>query len=299
MSHVIGIDLGGTNMRIAVVTKDGEIMDEHNVPTETERGKDAIMTDLAEQINVFQKRYTTIHAVGIGSPGPLDPFKGVIKNPPNLPGWIDVPLTETLSHSTNLPVYLDNDANVAALAEARKGAGAGKESVYYMTWSTGIGGGYVLNGNVVTGHAGYTGEIGNMIVQPGGRPYAHLNRGSLEGLASGTAIGQIGKERLGIDGGAEAVFTKAKEGNFTAINIIEEAIDYVAIGIANIAMTVDPDVFILGGGVMKANDVVLEPLKRKVASYLYEGQSVHIEQATLGGKAGVIGAAQLAYANEK
>ncbi|KGP71684.1 ROK family protein [Pontibacillus yanchengensis] len=294
MQQVIGIDLGGTNLRVAVVNEEGNIMEEKSTPTDSSRGPEAIMEDMIRFIKDFQKIYP-INGVGIGSPGPLDAKAGVILNPPNLPGWERVPLTKQISDAVDLPVFLENDANVAALAEATSGAGVGYESVYYITWSTGIGGGFVLDGKLQPGAAGYAGEIGNMIVQPGGTKYATLNPGALEAVASGTAIGLEGKRQLGIEGGAEAVFNLAQKGNTEAKRIIDDAIHNLAIGIANITFALDPSLFILGGGVMQAEDELLTSLHEKVTSILYEGQTVDMKKATLGGKAGVIGAAQLAF----
>ncbi|MYL53966.1 ROK family protein [Pontibacillus yanchengensis] len=296
MQQVIGIDLGGTNLRVAVVNEDGTLVKETSTPTDSDRGPEAIIEDMIRFITDFQVEFPGITGVGIGSPGPLDAETGVILNPPNLPGWKHVPLTKQIREAVNLPVFLENDANVAALAEATSGAGVGHESVYYITWSTGIGGGFVLKGKLQPGSAGYAGEIGNMIVQPGGTQYATLNPGALEAVASGTAIGLEGKRQLGIDGGAEVVFNLANKGNTEAKRIIDDAMDYLAIGIANITFALDPSLFILGGGVMQAGDELLTSLHEKVHSILYEGQKVEMKKATLGGKAGVIGAAQLALA---
>jgi glucokinase len=186
---------------------------------------------------------------------------------------------------------VDNDANVAAVAEARLGVGAGHESVYYITVSTGVGGGLVINGKVFQGANGYTGEIGNMIVLPNGHKHPTLNPGALETLASGTAIGVAG-EAAGIDGGAEEVLRQAKVENVTAQKIVNEAIDYLAMTIANLIHAINPDVFVLGDGVMKAENQILLPLREKVKSYVYPGlkESVHIVAAKLGANSGVIGA---------
>lgn len=295
--YTIGIDLGGTNLRIALFNEKGEIISEQSRPTEAEKGPEYAIHNMAEAINELKSQYH-IKAVGIGSPGPLLPSTGVIIEPPNLPGWVNVPIVDMLEEKTGLPVSLENDANAAALAEATLGAGKGAGSVFFITVSTGIGGGYVLNGQLVSGAQGNCGEIGNMIVNPSPDAYQGpgLNKGALEGLASGTAIGRIGKERLNISNGAQGVFQLAEQGNEHAQEIVDEAINYLAIGLANIIHTVNPEVIIIGGGVMKSKDLILEPLIEKTREYVYPSlkESLVIKPAVLDQKAGLVGAGLLA-----
>ncbi|MEQ6376306.1 ROK family protein [Bacillaceae bacterium S4-13-56] len=290
----IGIDLGGTNLRVALVDGQGTILDELEKGTEHEKGPDYVMGNMVEMIHAV-KGDKLISGVGIGSPGPLNSKTGIIIEPPNLTGWSNVPIVEKLSKALGIEVALDNDANAAALAEATIGAGAAHESVYYITVSTGIGGGFIVNKKVFQGAQGYAGEIGNMIVSPNGRKHSNLNPGALEALASGTAISAIGREKLGITEGAAEVFQLAEKGNCAAQQIIDEALQYLAIGIANLAHSINPEVFVLGGGVMKSRNQVLEPLREKVKALVYPGllDSIKIVPAGLGSKAGVVGAALL------
>lgn len=290
----IGVDLGGTNIRTALIDSAGHIIKEIQKKTEAEKGADYVikkMIQMIHQINENQK----IKGIGIGAPGPLNPFNGTILNPPNLPGWEAVPIVALINKEFNLPVFLDNDANAASLAEARLGAGKGYASVFYITVSTGVGGGLVIDGQIFQGAKGYAGEVGNMVIVPNGKESPGLNPGALETLASGTAIGRAGKEKLGLSGNAEEVFKLANEGNVTAQHIIDEAVGYLAIGIANIAHILNPSIFILGGGVMNASEQILEPLRQKVQPLLYPGlrDTVEIKAAALGTKAGVIGAGML------
>nr|WP_144927691.1 ROK family protein [Paenibacillus bovis] len=291
--YTIGIDLGGTNLRVALVDKNGTILQELERSTEPEKGPEFVVRNMVEMIQSVKGDHQ-VDSVGIGSPGPLNPRTGVIIEPPNLTGWSNVPIVEMLQKAINIPVTLDNDANAAALAEATIGAGAGHESVFYITVSTGIGGGYIIENKVVQGAQGYAGEIGNMIVVPNGRKHSNLNPGALEALSSGTAIAHIAEEK-GITGGTAEVFRLAEEGNDVAREIIDEALTYLAIGIANLTHAVNPDVFVLGGGVMKSEKQVLEPLREKVKNLLYPGlrDSIKIVPAGLGSKAGVVGAALL------
>ncbi|WP_241657749.1 ROK family protein [Anaerobacillus alkaliphilus] len=292
--QMIGVDLGGTNVRVALVDENGTILQELSRKTEASRGPDFVIGNLIEMINVVQEG-TDVASIGIGSPGPLDPYAGVILSPPNLPGWDRVPLVGRLREHFSVPIVLDNDANAAALAEATLGAGQGHKSVYYITWSTGIGGGLVIDGKLFQGAQGYAGEIGNMIIQPGGFQHSNLNAGALEAMASGTAIGREGKVRLGVTGGAEEVFRMAADGHDGARKILDEAVDYLAMGIANLVHTVNPEVFVLGGGVMQSQELVFDSLCDRVRSYVYPSLREHIllKPAALGTKAGIVGAGLL------
>lgn len=289
----IGIDLGGTNLRVALVDDNGHILHELHTLTEATKGSNYVITKIKSLIHLLPG---TPHPIGIGSPGPLDAKNGVILSPPNLPGWDHIPLAQILTDTFHVPVRVDNDANAASLAEAIYGAGKGYESVYYITVSTGVGGGYVLDGKLIQGATGYAGEIGNMIIVPNGPTHPMLNAGALEVLASGTAIAKQGRERLQIEGDAGDVFALMKEGNEIAASIVRNAMNYLSIGIANIMHTINPDVIVLGGGVMKSKDIVIPLLEAGVKSYVYPQmrESVNLTLAELGGNAGVIGAALLA-----
>ena len=291
----IGIDLGGTNVRVAIVNKNGQVEELLQEPTEAEKGHLHTIKKMVNMIHTISEGKKRIDGIGIGAPGPLDPKRGVILGPPNLPGWDEVYLVDEISQHFSANVYLTNDANAAALAEATYGSGKGYESVYYVTVSTGVGGGLVTNGQVFHGAQGFAGEIGNMIVQRGGSQYSNLNKGALEGYASGTAIGNRAKELHDIEGGAEAVFDLVREGNEEAWQIVDDAVDYLAVGIANVTHVVNPDVFVIGGGVMNAGDLVWTPLREKVKGYVYEELVPHInlQPSSLSGDAGVIGASLL------
>lgn len=290
----IGVDLGGTNVRVALINHTGEIIREQEQLTEASKGPEYVIAKIVSMIQEM-KGNDKVSTVGIGAPGPLDSRKGIILSPPNLPGWDQIPIVHMIEKQLGIKVTLDNDANAAALAEARMGAGAGAHSVYYITVSTGIGGGFVINGNLFGGAQGYAGEIGNMIIMPGGKKSSTLNHGAIETLASGTAITREGKERLGHINHAQEVFELAAEGNAVAQEIIEETIHYLAIGIANLVHSINPEIFVLGGGVMKSRDQILTPLRKEVDKLVYPSLrgSIRIVPAGLGTKAGVIGASLL------
>jgi glucokinase len=293
-NYTIGIDIGGTNLRVALIDKTGEIIKDRELPTEAELGPEHGLKKMVSMIEELKDDYEII-GIGVGSPGPLDPYKGLILDPPNLPGWENYQLVHNLEKETGLSVTLDNDANAAALAEAVCGAGQAYSSVTYITISTGIGAGIVLDGKVLLGAHGIAGEVGNMILTKEGPVRDNLNQGAWETLASGTAIAREGKERLGVDGGAEEVFRLAQEGNIEAGKIVDEIVTYWAKGIANLVHIINPDIFVLGGGVMKSEQSFFQQLLSKIDDYVYssmKGKTV-IKHAQLGTKAGVIGAGLL------
>ncbi len=292
--YLLGIDLGGTNLRVAVVTAEGQLVEEMNVQTESEKGPYYVIDQMIQLCeNIMRER--NIDAIGIGSPGPLNVKQGLILSPNNLPGWDNIPLVDMLEKVLHKKVVLDNDANAAALAEAIIGAGKGKESVFYITVSTGVGGGFVFRKQLLQGANFCAGEIANLIIESDGPPHHALNIGALETLASGTAVKKRGIEQLGIKGHAGEVFARAMNGDKEAQQIVNLMITSLAKGIANIVHTVDPHIIVLGGGVMQSGDYIMPLLGERVNDFLYPQlrNKVELVNASLGTKAGVIGAALL------
>ncbi|MEQ6388759.1 ROK family protein [Bacillaceae bacterium S4-13-58] len=289
----IGVDLGGTNLRIGVLNEESSLIYKEQIETRVERGPEAIVNDIHKMIEKAFDQYPKVQAVGIGVPGPLDSHLGIIKSPPHLTGWDNIPLKEKLEDVCPLPIHVENDAKVAALAEAWFGAGKGFDSVYYITVSTGLGGALILNREIFHGLNGYAGEIGNMIIKSDGYKHSTLNIGALETLVSGTALSRMAKEQLGIEGGAKELCRLAlKENDKSAQDLLKTSISHLAMGIANIAHVVNPSLFILGGGVvMGGGDWFLNELKRQVVQYIFPEMNISIEKASLGGDAGIIGAA--------
>ncbi|UCZ53635.1 ROK family protein [Bacillus shivajii] len=292
-NYTVGIDIGGTSVRAALVSRDGKMITHKMIPTESEKGPEALVEKLKGMVHevTIGKSY---EAIGVGCPGPLNPFDGVILDPPNLKGWRNVPLREMLEQAFNKNVTVDNDANAAALGEAIIGAGKGYGTVFYITVSTGIGGGIVINERIFHGAQGNAGEIGNMVIESDRKKVGNLNGGALETLASGTAIGMLAHEKYEISGGAKAVFEKMESGDRDAYEIIDQAMTHLAIGIGNIANSFNPSVFVLGGGVMEQS-AALAMVNDKAKNYLYESlkEDLIIKKAELGKDAGVIGAAML------
>ena len=300
MKYYIGIDLGGTNVRTLLVGENGTVYAEVKDNTERENGPDYVCTKIIKQIEALDTIVCDglkgVSGIGIGVPGPVDTVKGTMIMATNLPGFEDYPICDKLSERFGLPVFIDNDANVAGLAEAILGAGKDYPTCYYVTISTGIGGAFIADGKLISGGRGHAGEIGNIIVKNNGYKFGSLNPGAAEGEASGTAITRKGKELLGEDkvNHAGDVFKLASEGNLKAQSIVDECVSQLAALFANIAHTVDPHCFVIGGGVMKSQGYFYDKLVEQFNSKIHLGMRGHIPLlATKLEDCGAVGAAML------
>ena len=307
--YVIGVDLGGTKISTAISTIEGNILANVVLPTKAEEGEVAVLGIIIQSIDEVIVGSSTsideVEAIGIGSPGPLDAKKGIIITTPNLP-FKDYNLVQPLKEKYNIPVYLDNDANAAAIGEYMFGAGKGKESIIYFTVSTGVGGGAVLDGKVYRGHTSNALEIGHTTVDPNGPRCNCGNLGCLEAMSSGTAIAKKGKEAVSTNVETSLkkydtitsyeVFKEAEAGDEVAKDIIDNALTYLGIGVANAIATFDPEMIIIGGGVSKAGDIVFDTVKKVVNKRCFKSmaESCEIVPAGLGSDAGVVGAVALA-----
>ncbi|MDG5471538.1 ROK family protein [Jeotgalibacillus sp. ET6] len=291
MMRTAGVDLGGTRVRVGVL--DGEkLLHWEEQDSEVLRGPDHTLSIIITMLERAQEKMP-FERIGICAPGPLDYKLGVLLDPPNLPAWGLVPITDVIQEYFSLPVRLLNDANAAALSEAASGAGMGYESVWFTTVSTGVGSGYVNSGLLIQGAKGCAGEIGNMIIVPEGRLQSNLNPGALESYVSGTAISAISKERFGWQNGAREAIERAIAGEKDAAELIDETMDHLSIAIANIVHTVNPAIFVFGGGVMTHHDYLLPILAEKTNARVYESlkHSFDFAYAVHGNEAGVLGAA--------
>ncbi|SEN91424.1 glucokinase [Amphibacillus marinus] len=289
----ITVDLGGTHIRCATVDYQGNISQLQKEKSEIHKGYKYVINKMISMIRK-QTAFDEVNLIGIGCPGPLSAKKGVVYAPPNLSDWDQVPLTAIIQKEVNKQVCLENDANVAALGEATFGSGRGYQICQYITISTGVGGGIVINGKLVSGQHNCAGEVGNIIIRDNGSEVKALNKGSFEGEASGRSL-MIRANRAGLSvHDAEAVFTLYQEGSPAAMRVVQDYAHDIARGMATIAQVIDPDVFILGGGVMNAF-AILEPLILKYyPSYVYPVMGeVQIKQASLE-EPGIVGAAFLA-----
>lgn len=307
--YVIGVDLGGTKISTAISTIEGNILANVVLPTKAEEGEAAVLGRIVQSIDEVIVGSSTsideIEAIGIGSPGPLDAKKEIIITTPNLP-FKNYNLVQPLKEKYNIPVYLDNDANAAAIGEYMFGAGKGKNSIVYFTVSTGVGGGAVLDGKVYRGHTSNALEIGHTTVDPNGPRCNCGNLGCLEAMSSGTAIAKKGKEAVSTNVETSLkkhdtvtsyeVFKEAEAGDEVAKDIIDNALTYLGIGVANAIATFDPEMIIIGGGVSKAGDIVFDTVKKVVNKRCFKSmaESCEIVPAGLGSDAGVVGAVALA-----
>ncbi|MBC7261157.1 MAG: ROK family protein, partial [Chloroflexi bacterium] len=198
MEYIVGVDLGGTQIRACLADKEGDILREARQPTRAKEGLQPVLQRIKDTVAEVLRdvNKTDVLAIGVGSPGPLDPRTGVVIAPPNLPGWRDVPLRDILAQEFGLAVYVNNDANVAALAEQRFGAGHGCADLVYLTISTGIGGGIVCGGQLLLGAHGLAGEPGHTTVEPAGPRCNCGNVGCLEVMAAGPAIARHALELM-------------------------------------------------------------------------------------------------------
>jgi len=312
MEKIIAVDLGGTNVRAAFFPSPQPPYTEIiKIPTESDQGADHIVDRIVTAVRSVMPEGNEPIRIGLGSPGPLDPARGVILNAPNLKGFIDFPLRDRLQERLNCPIAIGNDADMACLGEWGFGAGRGTRNMIYMTISTGIGGGIVVNGQLITGGAGLAGEIGHMTMEPDGPMCGCGHRGHLETLSSGPSIARSATERIraGEDSSlrlllekhtklsAEDVSEAAASGDALAIAVIAKAGYYVGLQISNLAHALNPEAFILGGGVTNMGELFMEPVRQSVKKNILHSEylkTMKILPAMLGDDAGIIGAMVLA-----
>lgn len=299
MKKYVGVDLGGTNVRAALVSENGVILNEKKIKTEAQNGPDAVTDRVINLVkDVIGKE--TVDGIGIGFPGPIDTVKNEPMMSTNIPGMEHYPIAKKLELEFNVPVYLDNDANVAGLAEALVGAGKGLPSIFYVTISTGIGGVLVVDGKCVSGKHGYAGEIANIIIDRNREKINHLNIGAVENEASGTAITRKGKAIFGDSiQHAGNVFDLAKEGNSDAAKIVDDMAYDLAVMFSIISHVCDPYAFVLGGGVMAGKNVFLDKMIGYYNSLVHEPmRDVDFLEAKLE-EPGLVGAAMLPVSRAK
>ncbi|OLO26931.1 glucokinase [Alkalihalophilus pseudofirmus] len=305
----VGVDLGGTTIKLAFVDPYGDIIFKGEVPTNTTNGGTNITTDIAkwidqalEHLGVSKDR---LHSIGMGAPGFINMETGYIYQAVNI-GWKDFHLKDRLEMDTSLPVTIDNDANIAALGEMWRGAGNGAKNLLCVTLGTGVGGGVIVNGSIVHGVNGMAGEIGHITAIPkGGFPCNCGKAGCLETISSATGISRIAKEfvsdfpnSLLANGNinAKMVFEAAEKNDECALKVIDHITYYLGFALANLANSLNPEKIVIGGGVSKAGETLLKPLENHFQLFVLPrvAQSVSIVPATLGNDAGVIGGAWLA-----
>ena len=287
-----GLDLGGTKC-LGVAWRDGQVLAQQRAATDTDGPGDVIEL-LVDVTNQLRAAAGAAHAVGVGAPG-LVTSEGVLARAPNLPGVHDLALRRRLEEEVGLPVVVENDAAAAAWGEFSTGAAASAHSMLAVTLGTGVGGGIVLDGPLVRGVNGFAAEIGHMIVREDGRPCVCGKRGCWEAYASGSALGRLARERLGVSG--EQATTAALRGDAEALVLLGEYAGEVALGLGNLIEILDPEVVVISGGLVEVGDVLLAPVRSALPEFVYSWAHrppTPVVGAQLGERAGAIGAALLA-----
>ncbi len=311
MPHIIGVDVGGTLLRAARFDFDLNLLERTQQHTPGEQGPDATLERLYETIRqVMPDDPDDVAGIGVALPGPLDAEAGTLIAPPNLPFKGEVPMRKLIRDAIGGKVFLGNDADLAGLAEHQRGAGRGAKNMIYITVSTGVGGGIIIDGVPYSGR-GQGGEIGHMIVWPDGPLCSCGRRGHLEAVSAGSGIARIMRERiaagekssvLDLAGGdpgeitAKLVGEAAKGGDALASEVVRQAGHYLGVGIASLMMLLNPDLFVLGGGITKLGDWLFEPMNAAIRDYAMVPrywENTPIVAAQLGDDVGLIGAAAL------
>ena len=308
-----GIDVGGTGIQVGVVDETGHIIAKSSMVTEVGAPYQEQIAGRARCVQAAMDKaglpMSELKSVGAGVPGLADQKTGMVAYCPNI-HWTDVPFREEFQKHIDKPVFIDNDATVAGLAESVAGVSAGSDSSVFLTLGTGVGGGIVINGKVWNGAHGVGSEIGHMILEADGEPCNCGNNGCLERYCSATAIIRMAREQMDnhpdslilsmAEGdkakiNAKIVFDAAREGDPTAVKVFRRYIRYLGQAIASIVNFLDPEVVVLGGGVSKAGAFLLDAVRAEVPKYvLYKTMPIaRIELARLGPDAGIIGAAML------
>ncbi len=311
--QVIGMDLGGTYLRAALTDEYGRIVLKRRVETLAHEGREAVLERIVALLNEVKGEAggRGVSAVGVGAPGSLDPEAGIVRRAPTLPGWEDVPLADVIEERVGVAAILGNDANVAALGELAYGAGRGAEHLIYLTISAGIGGGFVAGGKLLEGRRGAAGEVGHVVVEPGGPECSCGGRGHLEALASGTAIARQAREAISsgedtllgkLSGGdpgritAELAHEAALAGDPLCVGLLGAAGRRGGHALVGLVHLFDPEVVILGGGVTGAGDLLWGPLRETLRGGLIPSfaEGLRLRKSALGDHAGLYGAAALA-----
>ena len=315
MAKRIGIDVGGTNVKIALVDDNGKSIYSNSVPTYAKMGYEYTVNNIKQAIKDLMKETNTtpsdIEGIGFDFPGQVDCKTGVVKLAPNIPGWVNVPIAQMIEDEFHIPTRIDNDVRCAALGELKFGAGKGCENFICITVGTGIGSGIVINGKVVRGATNAAGELGHIKLQMNGGPICGCgDTGCLEAFASGPAIVAMAQEYIkggkstkfremaAVEGGEITPYMVAKaaeEGDPVAKRIFEIVGEYIGIGLTSVINLLNPEKVIIGGGVAESGELLLGPIRKtiKERAMVVAGNAVEIVPAQLGNSAGVIGASML------
>ena len=311
MAQRIGIDVGGTNVKIALVSDKGKIIYSNSIPTRAEMGYEYTINSMKDAVRDLLKetkmKPSDIEGMGFGFPGQIDCKNGVVRLAPNIPGWVNIPIANIMEKEFGISTRVDNDVRTATLGELNYGAGVGCENLVCITVGTGIGSGLVVNGKLVRGANNAAGEIGHIKLTNEGGPLCGCgDRGCLEAYASGPSIVALAEEY--IKGGKSTKYRElanpditpyivavaAKEGDPVAKQIFRIMGEYIGMGLTSVVNLLNPEKIIIGGGVAEAGDILFNPIKETIAKRAMTIQrEVEIVPAQLGNTAGVIGASLL------
>ncbi len=316
---VLAIDLGGTKIFAAIISNKGQVIAREYGLTLADEGPQPVIKRILSAIDhILSQRnidLSQLDSISVGAAGAIDFDKGLVTSSPHRPGWHDIPLRDIVKEKYKVNTFLINDASAAALGEHHFGAGQGVDNLILLTVGTGIGGGIIINGRLYSGASGSAGEIGHTTIDVNGPRCDCGNTGCLEALVSGTAVAKEAIRRIrqgersaltGIVGGkienitAETVSIAAQDGDSLASEVILKAATYLGVGLANLVNIFNPEMIIIGGGIAKMGDPLLNPARQVVRERAFQlsAQAVQIVPAQLGDDAGVLGAAVFAFQQE-
>ncbi len=310
MKKVISVDLGGTNIRAALATTDGNLLHTIRKPTNAIEGKKVVIDRIEKTIReAGVDEWESVEEIGVVAPGPLNPYTGILTYSPNLPGWDNVPIKRILQDRLDKSVRVGNDANLAALAEHQFGAGRGLKHLIYITVSTGIGGGIVSHGRLIRGTTGLGAEIGQIVVDMNGPRHSSGVKGSLEYLAAGPAIARQAREKVSIvnntaivelAGNVESITAKhvgqaAQAGDPLAIELITNAAQIIGTAIVTLMSIFNPQIVVIGGGVSQTGNIFFDTIREAVKDNLHADywKNCPIVPVTFGDDVGLLGGVAL------
>jgi glucokinase len=317
-NKVMGIDLGGTSVKLAILSEEGEVLQKWSIPTDSSDHGVKIMPDIIGSIkhhlNLYRLTAEDFLGIGMGSPGAVDRSNGTVTGAFNLKWTTAQPVREMMEQETGMPFFIDNDANVAALGEKWRGAGGDNDDVVFITLGTGVGGGIVADGHLIHGTAGSGGEIGHMTVDPDGFECTCGKNGCLETVASATGVVKLARKHAEeysgdstlkslIDDGQEItskmIFDFAKDGDALALIVVDRFAHFLGLACSHIGNLLNPSSIIVGGGVSAAGNFLLEKVNKHFLRFAFPNvqQSTKLKLAELGNDAGVVGACYLVVTN--
>jgi glucokinase len=321
MHYFIGVDIGGTNIKIGLVNEQGKPLAQHSYPTKSDDGPQPVVDAIANEVKLLARQNNIamkdIAGVGIGSPGPLDLANGIVRATPNISGWRDVPLRDMISRATGLPAILENDANAAAFGEYWAGAGRDPDVRFLvmLTLGTGVGCGIVDDGHLIHGVNGFAGEGGHVIVEPNGRLCGCGQRGCIEAYASASHMARITIERLeageasslqdlrkqGQAITSREIFAHAEKGDALALSMVDQTANYLGLLCVSICRLLDPQMIVFAGGMILAGEFLFTRIREAYHRHTWTilKDKVRIVPAELGNDAGFIGAAAVAWDGHK